>query len=271
MRLVKVIVLSAALLIAGTTFGSSPLYSKSKKNSPKHSVHKRHGKHRLSEKRETSTYLQQMSLALLKEYCPEYNIRRHFQPMNFVERKTMYTDHINEVLYPYTLDGSSSFSFDNVYYQSLTEDSTEGLKESVFDNIMTRLRVISEINNWLGTPYKYAGRSRKGIDCSNFTSVIVSSVIGKRFPAGADVQSKLFEPVRKIENLQFGDIMFFSSSARSGGRIGHSGIYIGNGLFAHSSSYKKRGVIYQHITDSKYTERFQFAGRLLKSHWLPAI
>jgi cell wall-associated NlpC family hydrolase len=212
-----------------------------------------------------------MSLALLKEYCPEYSRKTTFQAMNFVERKAQYTNHINEIIYPYTLDGSSYYSFDNEYYKSLAADSSEGLRESVFDGIATRFRAISTINTWLGTPYKYAGRSRKGIDCSNFTSVILSEFIGKRFPAGADVQSKMFEPIRKIEDLQFGDIMFFSSSAHSNGRIGHSAIYIGNGLFAHSSSYKKRGVIYQHITDSKYSERFQFGGRLLKSRWLPAI
>lgn len=274
MKFLKIFILSAALLLADLAFDGVFLHAKNKKKSSISSNNKSKNlknKHRYSKSRETSSYLVQMSLSLLKEYCPEYSRKTNLQSMNFVERKAHYTNHINEVVYPYTLDGSSYFSFDNIYYESLAADSSEGLRESVFDGITTRIRAINEINSWLGTPYKYAGRSRKGIDCSNFTSVILSEFIGSRFPAGADSQSKLFNPIKNIEDLQFGDIMFFSSSARSNGRIGHSGIYIGNGLFAHSSSYKKRGVVYQHITDSKYTERFQFGGRLLKSRWLPAI
>ncbi len=272
MRLLKIFVLSLALVVACAVFDSRELFSKNKKNK-KHSIHKttkKHLKKKISQKRESSSYLQHMSLALLKEYCPEYCIMNHYRPMNFVERKSMFTGHINEAVNPYSGSGPTSFSFENVYYPSSIETPANGIEETIFDKIEVKLRLINEINKWLGTPYKYAGRSRKGIDCSNFTSVIISGIIGQRFPAGADVQSKIFEPVRKIEDLQFGDIMFFSSSARSNGRIGHSGIYIGNGLFAHSSSYKKRGVIYQHISDSKYTERFQFGGRFYKSRWAPA-
>ena len=60
--------------------------------------------------------------------------------------------------------------------------------------------------------------------------------------------------------MQFGDLIFFSGRNKKAKRLGHVGFYIGNGLFAHSSS--GRGVIYTHISQGNYTERFRQGGRL---------
>ncbi|MFN3781194.1 MAG: NlpC/P60 family protein [Candidatus Kapaibacteriota bacterium] len=42
--------------------------------------------------------------------------------------------------------------------------------------------------------------------------------------------------------------------------MGHVGIYLGNGVFAHSSTGK--GVIITHISEGYYGERFRFGGKL---------
>ncbi len=158
----------------------------------------------------------------------------------------LYKEWKETVIYPY-----SDFEFLNNF------DRT-----SVFEDYFLRKKLIENINNWLGVRYRYPGRSKRGIDCSNFTSVIIKETLGKEIPAGAARQSTLFKKIEHIENLQFGDLVFFSGRNRKSKRIGHVGIYIGNGLFAHSSTGK--GVIYTHISSGYYEQRYRFGGRIIK-------
>jgi len=131
---------------------------------------------------------------------------------------------------------------------------------SVFSNLNSRIRLIENINDWLGTPYKHGGHSQKGVDCSNFTSCMISETLGWKFPCSVGSQSVLVKPIKSIDDMQFGDLIFFSGRNKRAQRLGHVGFYIGNGLFAHSSS--GRGVIYTHISQGYYTERFREGGRL---------
>lgn len=134
--------------------------------------------------------------------------------------------------------------------------------DCVFNNSELRDNLVENINSWLGTPYRHGGRTQNGIDCSNFTSVMMNETLGLDIPSSPGGQASLVEPIQKIEDLQFGDLVFFSGRSRRAHRIGHVGIYIGNGLFAHSSS--GRGVIYTHISEGYYMERFRCGGRLYK-------
>lgn len=43
-------------------------------------------------------------------------------------------------------------------------------------------------------------------------------------------------PITKLEDLQKGDRLYFWSKSRN--KIGHTGVYLGNGYFVHSSSGK---------------------------------
>jgi lipoprotein Spr len=141
-----------------------------------------------------------------------------------------------------------------------------GLEENtIFQNEENRVKLLENINDWLETPYRRAGRSKKGIDCSNFTSVMVNNALGIKFPSSpaAQTQAKNVELIKDIDNLQFGDLIFFSGRNKKSNRIGHVGFYLGNGLFAHSSS--GRGVIYTHISENYYTPRFRYGGRILST------
>jgi len=135
-------------------------------------------------------------------------------------------------------------------------------KNSVFEDYFLRKKLIERINDWLGVRYRCPGRSRKGVDCSNFVSILLEETLGINIPAGSGTQANLFPKIEKIEELQFGDLVFFSGRNKRSKRIGHVGIYIANGLFAHSSTGK--GVIYTHITDGYYLERYRHGGRIIK-------
>lgn len=138
-------------------------------------------------------------------------------------------------------------------------------KNSIFSSTGLRYDLISTINSWLGVPYRSAGRGRGGVDCSNFVSCITEEATGISIPAGSAGQATMFKPIYSIDSLQFGDLIFFTGRNKKSKRIGHVGYYIGNGLFAHSSS--NRGVIYTHISEGYYNERYRFGGRFDNRNW----
>lgn len=155
------------------------------------------------------------------------------------------------------LTGYSHISFDLI---STKPKPTAEQSRNVFSNDYLKEKLLSNILLWLGTPYRMAGSSKSGIDCSNFVAQILRQTLHINFPANAQTQSKLFTPIYNIEDLAFGDLLFFSGRNKKSKRIGHVGIYLGNGIFAHSST--GRGVIITHISEGYYSERFRFGGRL---------
>lgn len=142
-------------------------------------------------------------------------------------------------------------------------------KRSVFEDFYLRKSLLHTINDWLGVRYRLPGRSRNGVDCSNFVSIIISSVLEQNIPAGASQQSKLFAKIENADELQFGDLVFFSGRNKKSKRIGHVGIYIGNGLFAHSAT--NHGVTYTHLSEGYYQVRYRFGGRIYKKDMLAML
>lgn len=132
---------------------------------------------------------------------------------------------------------------------------------SPFASSELRAELISTIDQWLGVRYRYGGNSHRGVDCSGFTSAVVSNTLDPDFRGNSRWQAQQLMPVFNTDSLQFGDLVFFAGRAKKSKRIGHVGIYIGNGVFAHSST--GRGVIYSHITDGYYTTRYRWGGRFL--------
>ena len=160
------------------------------------------------------------------------------------------------------------------YYNYLSNDTSLIYKfskqvvvspQSIFYHTGLRYDLISTINSWVGVPYRSAGRGKGGVDCSNFVSCITEEATGISIPAGSASQATLFKPIYSIDSLQFGDLIFFTGRNKKSKRIGHVGYYIGNGLFAHSSSNK--GVIYTHISEGYYNERYRFGGRFDNRLW----
>ncbi len=137
---------------------------------------------------------------------------------------------------------------------------------SVFSNIVYRKELVEGIFDWLGTPYSWGGHSKEGVDCSNFMSCLLEQSIDMKIPAGSSYQAELFMRIDDFDDLQFGDMLFFTGSNVKSYEIGHVGIYLGNGVFAHSSSFKRRGVIMSHIDMANYKVRFRFGGRILRYH-----
>ena len=87
-----------------------------------------------------------------------------------------------------------------------------------------------QFSKWHGTPYRFGGNSRSGIDCSAFVQLTYLNKFGIELPRTASQQARQGERIDKSD-LQPGDLVFF----RNGN---HVGIYLEGDKFLHASSRK---------------------------------
>lgn len=93
--------------------------------------------------------------------------------------------------------------------------------------------VVNQAMAYRGTPYQWGGNDlRNGIDCSGFVKQLYGQV-GVDLPRTAAQQALVGQPITRLEDLRAGDRLYFWERKR--GIIGHTGIYMGNGYFVHSS------------------------------------
>ena len=83
-----------------------------------------------------------------------------------------------------------------------------------------------EAAQWIGTPYRSGGQSRKGTDCSGFVRQVYKKVYGIDLPRSTTEQVEEGKRVRR-HKLREGDLVFFHGSKRR--RANHVGIYLKEG------------------------------------------
>lgn len=115
------------------------------------------------------------------------------------------------------------------------------------------------IGEWYATPYLYGGETRNGIDCSSFTQHLFSAVYNTDLVRTAAEQYNSASPIAEKENLEKGDLVFFSINTS---RISHVGFYLGNGKFVHASC--SRGVMISDLNEPYWSRYFVAGGRIEK-------
>ncbi len=114
--------------------------------------------------------------------------------------------------------------------------------------------------SFLKTPHKMGGCTKDGIDCSGLVMTSFKEM-GVLLPRSAHEQARFGKVIAQMDDLEKGDLVFFYNSYATSRLITHSGIYLGDGNFIHTSS--KRGVVIDPINDPYYWgERFLFGTRI---------
>lgn len=141
-----------------------------------------------------------------------------------------------------------------------TDYASKGKNEKQADDI------IAYGETFLKAPYVFGAaigqvddQGNRVFDCSSFTKTLFKDVLNITISRVSYNQAKEGTEVAR-QNLQKGDLMFFSSAAR-GLDIGHVGIYAGNGKILHTYN-KTYGVRYSDFT-GQWSDRFVTARRFI--------
>lgn len=129
----------------------------------------------------------------------------------------------------------------------------------VGSNDITNGRLYNFIEQWYGTPYKYAGLDHDGVDCSGLTFLLEQQVYGLTIPRNTGRQINIIK--RKYEEeLQEGDLVFFDFDGK---KFSHVGVYLQNGYVVHAST--RRGVMIVKLRDPSMYKYFSRAGSIINT------
>lgn len=125
-------------------------------------------------------------------------------------------------------------------------------------------KAIQSARSYTGTPYKYGGTTRAGMDCS---ALMVHSFrsLDVKLPRSAEQQSKVGKEV-KLKEIQPGDMVFFATGKKKR-EITHVGLVTerkskDNIKFIHAST--SLGVVEDNIYSTYYKQRFREARRVIE-------
>ena len=122
-------------------------------------------------------------------------------------------------------------------------------------------QVVSTAQSFRGTPYRFGGTTRSGMDCSALLLHSFSS-IGVTLPRNSEAQSKIGRRVA-IKGLQKGDMVFFATGKKRR-QITHAGIvtssFRGKTQFIHAST--SLGVTEDDIKSDYWSKKFIMGRRV---------
>ncbi|MFD1802778.1 C40 family peptidase [Mixta tenebrionis] len=121
------------------------------------------------------------------------------------------------------------------------------------------ITVIAELNDqlsrWHGTPYRYGGLSRRGVDCSGFVYLTFRERFNLQLPRTTRAQTDIGTRIDKDQLLP-GDLLFFKTGRGDNGL--HVGIYDSDNQFIHAST--SQGVIRSSL-DNRYWQKVFWQAR----------
>ena len=103
--------------------------------------------------------------------------------------------------------------------------------------------------SYIGTPYQFGGTTPKAFDCSGYLQYVFAKN-GINIPRTADEQYKLGQRTASTQQLEPGDLVFFTTYEPG---ASHCGIYLGNREFIHASS---SGVRIDSLNNSYWAPKY---------------
>lgn len=145
--------------------------------------------------------------------------------------------------------------------EKYNEFKKEGMKKPIVfpENIVEN--IIDTAFLYIGTPNKYGGINKDGIDASGLVYISVKKNSNVEFPRIAQDMARYGDVIPNPNKLIRGDLVFFFDTYEVDRIITSVGIYLGDGDFIHSSS--SEGVKVSQIDDPYYwKEKFFYGTRI---------
>jgi len=143
-----------------------------------------------------------------------------------------------------------------------TAGSSQQTKESNVTGIENKTdKLISLAKSKLGDSYMPAKAGPDHFDCSGFVYYLFKTN-DISIPRSSLNQSQSGKKLNRDE-LKKGDILFFDTAHRD--HVNHSGVYLGEGKFIHSSSGKAYGVTISDLDKGFYLDKFRWGIRKIES------
>ena len=124
-------------------------------------------------------------------------------------------------------------------------------------------KVIATGRSYIGTPYRWGGNTKAGIDCSGLIHNSYKT-IGIKLPRTAKDQSKIGKK-RGWDGIRQGDLVYFKFKSKKG-KWWHSGMitYVGKDkiLFLHASS--SQGVVESNLMSDYYRKNVKSFRRVIR-------
>ncbi|MBW7984094.1 C40 family peptidase [Enterobacillus tribolii] len=125
------------------------------------------------------------------------------------------------------------------------------------DSIAVVAQLNDQLRQWNGTPYRYGGLERSGVDCSGFVYRTFRDRFDMQLPRTTVQQTSLGTKVSRKE-LMPGDLVFFKTGSGENGL--HVGIYDTDNKFIHAST--SRGVTRSSLENVYWNRAYWQARRL---------
>ena len=135
----------------------------------------------------------------------------------------------------------------------------EGVEKSLDVSHTNPDALIETARKFLGVPHCMGGTTKKCMDCSGLL-VTTFAAFDISLPHSSEEQARYGKIVSRMEDLKKGDLVFFIKTYHTSKFITHSGIYIDNKQFIHTSSQK--GVSISSLESNYWKEKFIFGTRI---------
>ena len=122
--------------------------------------------------------------------------------------------------------------------------------------------LIDSAFSYIGTPYKWAGTSRSGMDCSGFVSTAFSAINVPLSRSSLEMSTQGKDI--PLSQAEVGDLLFFKTTRRRD-RISHVGIVVGVGdevKFIHASV--SQGITVSSLSENYWQKAYAKTSRVLK-------
>lgn len=144
-----------------------------------------------------------------------------------------------------------------LFFSSCASHRKARVREEKVNNIIRAAR------SYTGTPYKYGGTTRAGMDCSGLL-LNAFRTVEVTLPRTSEAQSKVGKEV-KLKEVMPGDLVFFATGKKKR-KITHVGLVTErnsskNIKFIHAST--TLGVVESNIFTDYYIKRFRTARRVI--------